>query len=73
MQRLQHYNTVPSLQDLHSCLSDIYLKKNALKKEGKQAPYDLISIIFNAINTWDILKEQSSKRSERDYPEEQWE
>lgn len=72
MQRLQHYNTVPSLQDLHSCLSDIYLKKNALKKEGKQAPYDLISI-FNAINTWDILKEQSSKRSERDYPEEQWE
>lgn len=42
MQRLQHYNTVPTLQDLHSCLSDIYLKKNALKKEGKQAPHNLI-------------------------------
>lgn len=58
MQRLQHYNIVASLQDLHCCISSIYFTKNALKdKSGKQAPHNLIffMILLYLIDVWETV------------------
>lgn len=72
LQRLQYYDTVASLKDLHCYVSHIYFKKNVLKeKGGKQAPhgFNFFMVLQCLTNTWAIL---AWKQQQEVWPRLSW-